>query len=151
VEALFTAKLMDAQQIKLYVVTNISSKENLDDRRVALELDHFIDALQNQLINFHRDFTPEQIEQAWQNWKLERFQYIQQAKGFTLENKASLLKLTNDWLNKNVPNRHTDRRLSEESKTFAEAYALKMENLSIEPLPEHIDIAWSNWLKGFRY
>lgn len=138
---------MDAQQIKLYVVTNISSKENLNDRRVALELDHFIDALCNQLINL----TPQQIEQAWQNWKLERFQYIQQAKGFTLENKTSLVKLANDWLNKNVPNRHTDRRLSEESKNFVEAYALKMENLSIEPLPEHIDMAWSNWLKGFRY
>lgn len=140
---------MDENQIKLYIEQNIKPQEpNLDTNpRLALEFSHFISSICLQSSTLNRVPTHEQIHQAWENWKLERFTYIEHTKVFTKENKERLTSLAAN----RVAQIEKDPRYAQEINDFAVAFANRLQHLAKEPLPEHIDTAWKSWQRGYHY
>jgi hypothetical protein len=143
---------MDNNQIKLYIEHNIKSKEpGLEsDPRLAFELKQFTEALCSRSGQLAAP-TPQQIEQAWERWKLERFHYVQHVQTYAKENAVNLEKFAEEQILLAHPKAKEDSRLAHEIGEFKKNYATRLEHLGKQPLPEHVLMAWKAWLTGFRF
>lgn len=142
---------MDNNQIKLFVATYIKEPSLESNPRLALELDAFIHALTVQSEKHGVQLTPEKVKQAWANWKQERFEYVAHVQTYATENKQRLVTLTSNRLKATEPDLAKSPRLADTAKNFIQTYAQRLEHLSKEPLPEHIDTAWKDWKKGIQF
>jgi hypothetical protein len=144
---------MDANQLKLYIEQNIKLQEPGIEAnpRLALELGYFTEALIRQLDDLDRAPTPDQIGRAWDRWKLERFHYVEHVKTYSVENSQRLQDLAAKRVIETQPDLPNDPQLAHEAHLFKQAYARQLEHLSKQPLPEHIDMAWLAWKRGYRF
>jgi hypothetical protein len=136
---------MDANQIRLFIQTNIEQPE--PGTRLALELQHFTEAIIGQ----ERALTPDQIGRAWERWQLERIHYVNHVKTYSVENAKKLQDLAAQRVMDTEPDLNKDPQLAHEAHLFKQAYAKQLKHLSQQPLAEHIDRAWEAWKKGFRW
>lgn len=131
---------MNADEVK-----NLISESD-QSVRLAFEVSSFTKAVLEQEKNFNRILTEGEILRAWATWKLERFTYIDTARLHNQITTDRLYNLAISWLKQNEPG------LDEtEAERFSRSYAVKLEDLTIEPLSEHILTSWTAWKNGQRW
>jgi hypothetical protein len=143
---------MDNNQIKVYIEHNIKSKEpGLESHpRLAFELVQFTEALCNRTQPLEPP-SPQQIETAWERWKLERLHYVQHVQTYAKDNANALEIFAEEQVVVARPNVKDDSRLAHELGLFKKNYAARLEHLGKQPMPEHVLIAWDAWLQGFHF
>lgn len=136
---------MDSDQIKFYIEQNIKLKEpGLDNPRLALELEHFTLSMCQQE---KRILEPTQIIQSWAHWKEERIHYVENTKEFTKQNISKLKTTAIQY----VKDHETDPQWLAEAKPFGEYFARALQFLALDPLSEHVAIAWGAWKSGKKW
>lgn len=138
---------MDNNQIKLFVEHNIKNREP-GDQRLALEVEHFVQALCQQKDKMQKEVTPDIIIKAWDSWKQERFEYLNIVRTHREANSVALEKLALDYINKIEDT--SEPRIKDEANRFAKSFAQQLEFLAIQPPEEHLAQAWKNWKSGYR-
>ncbi len=139
---------MDKNQILSFIKDNIKISSSA---REVLELSHFSDAIIAQQETLNRTPTPEQILRGWDNWRQERFDYIEHAKAHAADNAGRFESLAEAYVNKTETNINNNPTLVAEREVFKKSFAKQLCCLGKDPSEEHVSIAWTNWKKGFRW
>lgn len=139
---------MDVQQIELFVNTYIKSGEG-DHPRLPLEITHFIQALQVQATQSRKTFSPDEIYRAWNNWKHERFDYIDMVREHVKQNVPYLQQLAYNRISEKED--LSSDQIRTEAEQFSKSFAHQLELIAKQPSNEQIDSAWRSWKAGYRY